>query len=89
VGLPFSDAESLIKGRLATALRNARYRFRWGACARSMLFVLGAVARPGKMTLNGYATAFNALYAAGGPNRSVACATPRGCARTRGRAMDL
>jgi protein involved in polysaccharide export with SLBB domain len=31
------------------------------------VFVLGAVERPGRITLTGFATAFNALYAAGGP----------------------
>jgi protein involved in polysaccharide export with SLBB domain len=66
-GLSFADAERLIKERLGTVLRNARIQVSMGRVRTVEVFVLGAVLRPGKVTLSGFATAFNALYAAGGP----------------------
>jgi protein involved in polysaccharide export with SLBB domain len=67
-GLCFADADALIRARLATVLRNARIQVSMGRVRTLDVFVLGAVERPGKITLTGFATAFNALYAAGGPN---------------------
>ena len=67
-GLSFADAEKLIQGRLATVLRNARVQVSMGRVRALEVFVLGAVEHPGKVTLTGLATAFNALEAAGGPN---------------------
>jgi protein involved in polysaccharide export with SLBB domain len=67
-GLTFADAEKLIQSRLASVLRNARVQVSMGRVRALDIFVLGAVERPGKVTLTGLATAFNALYAAGGPN---------------------
>ena len=67
-GLSFSDAEALLKARLATVLRNARVQVSMGRVRAIEVFVLGAVNRPGKVTLTGYATPLSALYAAGGPD---------------------
>ncbi len=66
-GLGFADAENLIKGRIATVLRNARVQVSMGRVRTLDVLVAGAVARPGTYTLTGMATAFNALVAAGGP----------------------
>jgi polysaccharide biosynthesis/export protein len=67
-GLSFADAEALIRARLATVLRNARVQVSMGRVRALDVFALGAVVRPGKITLTGLGTAFNALYAAGGPD---------------------
>jgi protein involved in polysaccharide export with SLBB domain len=67
-GLPFAEAESLIRNRLASVLRNARVHVSMGRLRAMDVFLLGAVARPGKYTVTGLATAFNALAAAGGPD---------------------
>ena len=67
-GLSFADADALIRARLGTVLRNARVQVSMGRVRTLDVFVLGAVVRPGKLTLTGLGTAFNALYAAGGPD---------------------
>ncbi|TMQ69617.1 MAG: hypothetical protein E6K80_11120 [Candidatus Eisenbacteria bacterium] len=67
-GLSFADAERLIQSRLSTVLRNARVQISMGRVRAVEVFVLGAVVKPGKVTLAGMATALNALIAAGGPN---------------------
>ncbi len=67
-GLSFADAEALLRGRIATVLRNARVQVSMGRVRAMDVFVLGAVTRPGKYTLAGLATAFHALSAAGGPS---------------------
>ena len=67
-GLTFANAEGLIKARIATVLRNARVQVSMGRLRAIDVFVLGSVARPGKYTLTGLSTAFNALVAAGGPD---------------------
>src|SRR5206468_1899659 len=66
-GLSFANAEQLIKARFATVLRNARIQVSMGRVRALDVFVLGAVEHPGRITLTGFATAFNALYVAGGP----------------------
>ncbi len=67
-GLAFADAERLLQSRLAGVLRNTRVQVSMGRVRAFDVFVLGAAVRPGKYTLNGLATAFNALLAAGGPS---------------------
>jgi polysaccharide biosynthesis/export protein len=67
-GLSFADAERLITARLATVLRSARVQVSMGRMRALDVFVLGSVVQPGKVTVSGSATAFNALSAAGGPN---------------------
>jgi protein involved in polysaccharide export with SLBB domain len=67
-GLAFADAERLLQSRLASVLRNTRVQVSMGRLRAFDVFVLGAAVRPGKYTLNGLATAFNALLAAGGPS---------------------
>jgi protein involved in polysaccharide export with SLBB domain len=67
-GLSFADAEQLIRARIATVLRNARIQVSMGRVRALEVFVLGAVTRPGKYTLTGLATAFNAVSTAGGPS---------------------
>jgi polysaccharide biosynthesis/export protein len=67
-GLSFADADRLIQSRLASVLRNARIQVSMGRVRALDVFVLGAVMKPGKVTLTGLATAFNALYSAGGPS---------------------
>lgn len=67
-GLSLADAERLIRGRLSTVLRNARVQISMGRMRALEVFVLGAVTRPGKVSLAGMATALNALMAAGGPS---------------------
>src|SRR5262249_1338537 len=67
-GQSFAEAERLIQARLATVLRNARVQVSMGRVRALEPFVLGAVDHPGKGVLPGFATAFNALAAAGGPN---------------------
>src|SRR4029078_12724480 len=67
-GLSFVDAEALIKARFATVLRNSRIQVSMGRVRALEVFVLGAVERPGKVTLTGFPNTFNALYAAGGPS---------------------
>jgi polysaccharide export outer membrane protein len=66
-GLAFADGERLIRSRLSTVLRNARVQVSMGRMRALEVFVLGSVRMPGKYTLSGMATAFNALIAAGGP----------------------
>ncbi len=66
-GISFSDAENLIKARLATVVRNTRIQVSMGRVRTLDVLVAGAVMRPGTYTLTGMATAFNALIAAGGP----------------------
>jgi protein involved in polysaccharide export with SLBB domain len=66
-GLSFADAEALVRARLATVYRDARVQVSMGRVRAIEVFVLGAVAGPGKTTLTGMATAFHALAAAGGP----------------------
>jgi len=66
-GLSFSDAEALIRSRIGSMLRNARVQVSMGRVRALDVFVLGAVARPGKYTLTGQASAFNAVSVAGGP----------------------
>jgi protein involved in polysaccharide export with SLBB domain len=67
-GLSFAEADRLIQSRLATVLRNARVQVSMGRVRALEVFVLGAVTHPGKVTLTGLASAFNALEAAGGPD---------------------
>lgn len=67
-GLAFSEAEQLVRSRLSTVLRNPRIQVSMGRLRTIEVFVLGAALRPGKVTVTGFATAFNALYAAGGPD---------------------
>lgn len=67
-GLAFADAESLLRARLATVFRNTRVQVSMGRVRALDVFVLGAAHRPGKVTLNGLATALHALAAAGGPD---------------------
>lgn len=67
-GLSFADAEALIRSRIGSVLRNARVHVSMGRVRAIDVFVLGAAAHPGKVTLTGMATAFNALAAAGGPS---------------------
>jgi protein involved in polysaccharide export with SLBB domain len=67
-GLTFSDAEALIKNRVGSVLKNAHTHVSMGRLRAADVFVLGSVARPGKYTVTGLATAFNALSAAGGPD---------------------
>ena len=66
-GLPFGDAERLIRGRLSTVLRNARVQVSMGRMRAMEVFVLGAVTTPGRVTLGGTSTVLNALVTAGGP----------------------
>jgi polysaccharide export outer membrane protein len=67
-GLSFADAEALLRSRIGSMLRNARVQVSMGRVRALEVFVLGAVARPGKYTLTGLASAFNAVTAAGGPS---------------------
>ena len=67
-GLRFAEAEALVRARLGSVLRNARVQVSMGRVRALETFVLGAVERPGKYTLTGLATAFNAVAAAGGPS---------------------
>jgi polysaccharide biosynthesis/export protein len=67
-GLTFADAEALIHARLATVFRDARVQVSMGRLRPLEVFVLGAVAAPGRYTLSGMATSFHALAAAGGPS---------------------
>ena len=67
-GLSFADAEALIRSRIGSVLRNARVHVSMGRMRAIEVFVLGAVTKPGKYTMTGAATAFNALAAAGGPS---------------------
>jgi protein involved in polysaccharide export with SLBB domain len=64
----FADADRLIRGRLATVYRTARVQVSMGRMRTLEVYVLGHAARPGKVRLNGMATAFQALVAAGGPH---------------------
>ncbi|MEP7027152.1 MAG: SLBB domain-containing protein [Candidatus Eisenbacteria bacterium] len=66
-GLTFAQAEATLRQRLGSVLRNARLQISMGRMRTIDVFVLGAVAHPGKVTLSGNATAFYALTAAGGP----------------------
>jgi polysaccharide biosynthesis/export protein len=67
-GLSFADAEARIRTRIASVLRNARIQVSMGRVRAVEVFVLGAVTRPGKYTLAGMASAFNAVSAAAGPS---------------------
>ena len=67
-GMGFADADRLIRGRLATVYRTARVQVSMGRMRTLEVYVLGHAARPGKVRLNGMATAFQALVAAGGPD---------------------
>ncbi len=67
-GLSFAEAEQLVRARLSTVLRNPKMQISMGKLRNVEVFTLGAVLRPGKVTVTGFASAFNALYAAGGPD---------------------
>ena len=67
-GRGFSEAEALVKSRLASVLRSAHVQVSMGRVRTLDVLVAGAVSRPGTYTLTGMATAFTALVAAGGPS---------------------
>jgi polysaccharide export outer membrane protein len=67
-GLSFADAEALIRDRLGTIHRDGRVQVSMGRLRALEVLALGAVTKPGRYTLTGLATAFNALTAAGGPS---------------------
>jgi protein involved in polysaccharide export with SLBB domain len=68
-GLPFSEAERMVRQRLAAYYSGFQIRLAMGELRTINVLVVGEVVRPGAYTLSALATMSNALYAAGGPTK--------------------
>ena len=73
-GLNISKAEEKLKGKLRSIYsnlgRNTFAQISLGQIRSISVNVIGEVEMPGTYTLSSFATAFNALYSAGGPNEN-------------------
>lgn len=67
-GLSVSQATDLVKNRLGQFYSGCQFSLALGETRSIQVQVIGEVRIPGTYTLSGFATAFNALYAAGGIN---------------------
>jgi polysaccharide export outer membrane protein len=68
-GLPFSEAERLIREQLARYFLGFQTSVTMGRLRTIRVHVVGEVCQPGVYTLSSLSTLTNALYAAGGPTR--------------------
>jgi len=73
-GLSLTQLQKLLQEKFAMVYTNFKMNITLGKLRTIKVFVVGEVTRPGAYTLSALATAFNAIYAAGGP-------TPKGSMR--------
>ena len=69
-GLSFKDAKALIRKRLGEYYKKFQADITVGGLRTIRVYVVGDVTRPGGYSLSSLSTVTNALYAAGGPNKS-------------------
>ncbi len=69
-GLSFKDAKTLIKKRLGKFYKKFQVDITIGGLRTIRVYVVGDVMRPGGYSMSSLSTVTNALYAAGGPNKS-------------------
>ncbi len=67
-GLTVAQANSKLRQTLGSRYQSSKIRLTVGQTKTIMVNVMGEVNMPGTYTLSAFATVFNALYMAGGPN---------------------
>lgn len=67
-GLTVSQANARVRAKMGSRYSSSKIRLSIGSTHSIMINVMGEVKRPGTYTLSAFSTAFNALYAAGGPS---------------------
>ena len=67
-GLTVSQANARVRAKMGRRYSSSKIRLSIGSTHSIMINVMGEVKRPGTYTLSAFSTAFNALYAAGGPS---------------------
>lgn len=67
-GLTVEQANARVRAKLGKRYSSSRIRLSIGSTHSIMINVMGEVKKPGTYTLSAFSTAFNALYAAGGPS---------------------
>lgn len=68
-GLTVAQANNKLRSTLGSRYQSSQVRLTVGQTKTIMISVMGEVNMPGTYTLSAFATVFNALYMAGGPNR--------------------
>ncbi|MBI5197264.1 MAG: SLBB domain-containing protein, partial [Nitrospirae bacterium] len=68
-GVRFGDLERHIKQKLSQYYRDFNLSVSMGSLRTMQIYVVGEVNHPGSYSLGSLATAFNALFAAGGPTK--------------------
>ncbi len=68
-GLTVSQANARVRSKLGRRYSSSNIRLSVGSTHSIMINVMGEVKKPGTYTLSAFSTAFNALYAAGGPSQ--------------------
>lgn len=67
-GLTVSQANERVRAKLGKRYSSSKIRLSVGSTHSILINVMGEVKKPGTYTLSAFSTAFNALYAAGGPS---------------------
>lgn len=67
-GLTVEQANARVRARMGKRYSSSRIRLSVGSTHSILINVMGEVKKPGTYTLSAFSTAFNALYAAGGPS---------------------
>ncbi|MDD6854259.1 MAG: SLBB domain-containing protein [Prevotella sp.] len=67
-GLTVEQANARVRSRLGRRYSSSKIRLSVGSTHSILINVMGEVKKPGTYTLSAFSTAFNALYAAGGPS---------------------
>lgn len=67
-GLTISQANARVRSKLGRRYSSSNIRLSVGSTHSIMINVMGEVKKPGTYTLSAFSTAFNALYATGGPS---------------------
>ncbi|MCK5344135.1 MAG: SLBB domain-containing protein, partial [Candidatus Heimdallarchaeota archaeon] len=68
-GLPFTEAEKLIKNTLSEQYANLQISVTMGKLRTIKVFVLGDVEKAGAYTISALSTVFHAVYESGGPTK--------------------
>jgi len=68
-GLRYSELKSAIQGQLAKSYKNFNLNVSMDRLRSIRVYVVGEVAKPGSYAVSALSTAYNALFAAGGPTK--------------------